>query len=234
MVLHAVVYSGRNTFLRTRLPLGRPTSLPRGPEQRRWERRRAGSRSPSLQTCPGRTWCLLGARGTLGQQDGTVIYACLLSRRQSWCEISRPCGEQAGASGADVELTVCARPAPLDTCQVPPGKTAWGQVCPGAGAVRLTCRICKTGAPPVPQVQAPPHPEPAPGHLRAADGGCLLVVTRRRSAGEGSGRGSHRSAARRPLEGCGERALGVGCKKGRQLGLPPQSALSCPTQSQAR
>ena len=76
-----------------------------------------------------------------------MIYACLLSRRQSWCEVSRPCGEQSGASGADVGLTVCARPAPLDTCQGPPQQDSLGPGLPGAGAVRLTCRICKTGAP---------------------------------------------------------------------------------------
>ena len=233
MVLHAVVYSGTNTFLHPRLPLGRPTSLLRGLEQRRWERRWAGSRSPSLQTFPGRTWCLLGAWVTPRQQDGTMIYACLLSRRQSWCEVSRPCGEQSGASGADVELTVCARPAPLDTCQGPPQQDSLGPGLPGAGPCVSRAESAKPELR-VPQVQAPPCPEPAPGRIPAADGRCLPGVTRRRSAGEDRGRGSHRSAARRPLEGCGDRALGVGCKKGRQLGLPPQSALPCPTQSQAR
>lgn len=38
---------------------------------------------------------------------------------------------------------------------------------------------------------------------------------------EDSGQSTHRRAARRPLEGCRERVPGVGCKKGRQLSLPP-------------
>lgn len=42
------------------------------------------------------------------QQDGSVIYALLLFRGQSWCQTSRPCSEQAAAGGADMELTVCA------------------------------------------------------------------------------------------------------------------------------
>lgn len=158
--------SGTNTFLHTRLPLGRPTSLPRGQEQRRRERRQAGSRSPSLQTFPGRTWCLLGAQVTLGQQGGTVIYACLPSRRQSWCEISRPCGEQAGAGGADMELTVCARPAPLDTCQVPPRQDGLGPGLPGSkGPCVSRAESAKPEPRRVPQFQAQPCPEPAPGGL---------------------------------------------------------------------
>ena len=133
-----------------------------------------------------------------------MIYACLLSRRQSWCEVSRPCGEQSGASGADVELTVCARPAPLDTCQGLPQQDSLGPGLPGAGPCVSRAESAKPELR-VPQVQAPPCPEPAPGRIPAADGRCLPGVTRRRSAGEDRGRGSHRSAARRPLEGCGDR-----------------------------
>ena len=38
---------------------------------------------------------------------------------------------------------------------------------------------------------------------------------------EDTGRSTHRSATRRPLEGCREWVPGIGCKKGRQLGSPP-------------
>ena len=83
-------------------------------------------------------------------------------------------------------------------------KTAWGRVCPEQGPCVSRAESAKPELR-VPQVQAPPCPEPAPGRIPAADGRCLPGVTRRRSAGEDRGRGSHRSAARRPLEGCGDR-----------------------------
>ena len=67
---------------------------------------------------------------TLGQRDGMVIYALLPFRGQSWCETSRPYGEQAGAGGADVELTVWAGQPP--GCRPGPAPAGW----PGAGSAR--------------------------------------------------------------------------------------------------
>lgn len=158
---------------------------------------------------------------TPGQRDGTVIYELLPFTGQSRCETSRPCGEQAGAGGADVELTVCAGQPP--GCR--PGPTPAGR--PGARSAREQgpCSSRAESAKPEPhgllQVPAQPRPERAPGGLRAAEGRCLWVISGRRPAVEDTGRGTHRSATRRPLEGCREWVPGIGCKKVRQLGSPP-------------
>lgn len=60
-----------------------------------------------------------------------MTYAILLFRGQSRCQTFRPCGEQAVAGGADMELTVCAGQPP-DTWQVLHWQDGLGPGLPGS------------------------------------------------------------------------------------------------------